>query len=414
MQSVQEASAAIMTEARPLPSVSVPLAATRGRFLAQDIVARHDLPGFDNSAMDGYAVRFADVAPAAGESRGVSGESRAGGPAPSALEAGTAMRIFTGAPMPAGADTVIIQENATVEAERVSFTAPPSAQGQHVRRRGKDLKRGDTALPAGRELSAGEIALLAGQGFADVPVHGRPRVAILSTGDELCDVSMAGTPGRVVNSNAYALAAQVEEAGCQPWVLPTAADRAEEITQRLREALTADVVISAGGVSVGTYDLVGDAFASANIRTVFWKVAVKPGKPLLFGMHEETPVFGLPGNPGGAMVTFEVFVRPLLRTMLGDTAPYRPSIDVRLACDLRHGHSRTELMRASLREVDGVLEGSPNRDQGSGSLPSMASVDALLVLPPGRDVLPAGTVVRAIRVARDGSAAPTFQRGDDT
>jgi len=408
MLPVHEACATIMAQARPMPGTPVALGETRQRFVSQDLLARHDLPGFDNSAMDGYAVRNSDVSDEPGRLRPVRGESRAGGPPPPPLEPGCAMRIFTGAPMPDDADTVIIQENATTEGDQVRFSKAPSGIGQHVRMRGRDLRAGDLALPAGRELSAGELALLAGQGYAQVPVHGRPRVAILSTGDELCDVELAGTPGRVVNSNAYALAAQVQEAGCEPWVLPTARDRADELADRLQQALTADVVISAGGVSVGTYDLVADAFTSAGVRTVFWKVAVKPGKPLLFGMHDVTPVFGLPGNPGGAMVTFEVFVRPLLRTMLGDRAPYRASVDVRLTRELRHGHGRTELMRATLREVDGVLEGAPGHDQGSGSLPSMASVDALLVLPPGRDVFAAGSVVRAILTSTQSSATPSF------
>jgi molybdopterin molybdotransferase len=260
-----------------------------------------------------------------------------------------------------------------------------------VRARGSDLRAGELALRRGQALGPGELGLLAAQGRHAVSVYRAPRVAIVSTGDELRDIGEDGEPGTLVNSNAYALAAQTREAGAEPWVLPIAGDRLEVIAERIAQALRADAVVSSGGVSVGEYDLVGDALARAGVEVRFWKVAIKPGKPIMFGMAGRVPVVGLPGNPVSAMVTFELFVKPALRRMAGHAAPYPALIQVELEHDHRHGTGRTELARASLHAVAGSLPRARlAAQQGSGSLPSMCGVDALVVLDADVAHFPAG------------------------
>jgi molybdopterin molybdotransferase len=291
------------------------------------------------------------------------------------------MRIFTGAPMPAGANAVIMQENAEIDCDRVRFTAGTKA-GAHVRHRGSDLAIGQTAIAAGTILDAGEIGMLASQGVANVNVWRRPRVAIVCTGDELRDVSQPLTPGTLHNSNGYALAAAVESTGAEAWMLPIARDDADVIAATLQDAFTADVVLCCGGVSVGDYDLVADAVAKLGVRTVFHKVAMKPGKPLLFGLRGATPFVGLPGNPVSAWVGFEVFVRPCLRKMLGHTRVHTRSIMVTLG----HAHTRStgrmELARARFEPGTNPIVAHLTAQQGSGSLPSIVGIDALVVLPP--------------------------------
>jgi molybdopterin molybdotransferase len=393
MRSIGQALREIVPHFAPLGSARVPLRQALGSVLFDDVFARVELPAFDNSAMDGYAVRHADLA--AGVPLPVVGESRAGGPPPEALRPRTAMRIFTGAPLPEGADTVVMQENATIDAGVAAFDPRPEP-GANVRMRASDLARGALALPRGHSIGPGEVGLLAAQGQHTVTVHQRPRVAILSTGDELCEVGEQ-SPFTIVNSNAYALAAQVEETGALPWILPIAKDNLDDIGDKLAQALGADVVLSAGGVSVGDYDLVARALESAGVQLRLWKVAIKPGKPLLFGTAGRVPVVGLPGNPISAMVTFEVFVKPGLRRMLGHVTPYPGLVQVELEREHRHGVGRTELARARLiRSDDGRLIARLHALQGSGSLPSMCGIDALVVLDSGVEHYASGARVRAL------------------
>lgn len=412
MKTIAEALAEMLPAFAPVGATRLPLADALGLFLAEPLVARRDLPPFDNSAMDGYAVRSADLAGAregAPVAVPVSGESRAGSPPPSEpLAPGSALRIFTGAPMPPGADAVVMQEDTERDGDVVRIRVAPRPR-DHVRHRGEDLREGAAMLAAGTRVGPGEIGLLASQGHATVSVFRRPRVAIVSTGDELRDVSDPADPGTIVNSNAYALAALVREAGCEPWVLPTAPDDLDTITERLREALRADVVLSSGGVSVGTYDLVHDAFVRAGITAEFWKVRIKPGKPLTFGRAGEVPVVGLPGNPVSAMVTFEVFVRPGLRKMLGDPAPHPATLAVELEAPHRRKAGRPELARAILRRDGARLLARMHPLQGSGSLPSMVGVDALVLLPEDRETFEAGEHLVALPLRdRIGSAASPF------
>jgi molybdopterin molybdotransferase len=378
MKSIGEAMREIAGCFEPTGVARQPIVAAVGSALAEDLIAGADLPAFDNSAMDGYALRHADLALQA--ALRVHGESRAGGAWPPALPPGCAMRIFTGAPLPAGADTVAMQENAVRSGDEVRFDPVPHLRA-NVRARGSDLRAGAVALVRGQRLGPGEIALLAAQGQHAASVYRTPRVAIVSTGDELREIGEDRDPGTLVNSNAYALAALVHEAGAEPWVLPIAGDREQDVAARLRQALRADVVISTGGVSVGEYDVVGKALAHAGVDLRFWKVAVKPGKPVMFGMAGRVPVVALPGNPVSAMVTFELFVKPGLRRMAGHTAPYPALLRVELEHDHTHTTGRLELARASLRAgADGRLFARVHTHQSSGSLPSMCGADALLVL----------------------------------
>jgi molybdopterin molybdotransferase len=403
MKSIGEALREIVPCFAPVGVVRRNLLDAAGFVLAEDVRARTDLPEFDNSAMDGYAVRSTEAG--AGATLPVSGESRAGGPPPAALAAGSAMRIFTGAPMPSGADTVVIQENTHAADGRVTIDVAPKP-GANVRRRASDIAAGDLALARGSVLGAGEIGLLAAQGRPSVSVYRAPRVAIVSTGDELRDIGDDAAPGTIVNSNAYALAAAVRTLGCEAWMLPAAPDDAAAIAATLAQALRADVVLSAGGVSVGDYDVVGAALERAGVTLRLWKVAIKPGKPLLFGMAGAVPVLGLPGNPVSALVTFEVFVRPGLRRMLGHAAPYPALIDVELEHDHRHGTGRLELARATLRRDEaGRWLARTHTMQGSGSLPSMCGVDALLVLDGGIETFARGTRLRALPL-REAGAQP--------
>jgi molybdopterin molybdotransferase len=411
MRPIGEALGEILPAFAPLARERSPLLEARGLFVAEDVRARFDLPPFDNSAMDGYAVRHQDVQGASAETPvtlPVAGESRAGGDLPGEHQPGTAMRIFTGAPLPPGADAVVMQEDTQRDGEQVSLQIAPTAW-RHVRRLASDMQAGQVVLRAGDRLGPGELGLLASQNHASVTVWRRPRVALLSTGDELRDASDPPRPGSIVNSNAYALAAQVHEAGGVPWILPIAPDAPEPILAAVREGLQADVLVSIGGVSVGDYDLVNAAFAAAGVEQRFWKIAMKPGKPVSFGLAGGVPVLGLPGNPVSAMVTFEVFVRPGLRRMLGDPRPHRSRTEVRLAHDHRHKTGRTELARATLSRGPLGLNADLRRAQGSGSLPSMVGVDAFVILPADQADFAAGDSLSAILLAgHPGASEPPF------
>jgi molybdopterin molybdotransferase len=398
VREVEAAQAEILDAFASIGEERVALLVALGRFTSQALVARNDSPPFDNSAMDGYALRASDTqgaTPVAPAVLAVRGESRAGGEMPSALVEQAAMRIFTGAPMPVGADAVVLQEDTAREGERVQVHEPARA-GANVRKRGSDLRGGALAVDRHVAIGAGEIALLASQDFASVPVFRRPRVAILATGDELRDIGEPARAGTIVNSNAYALAAQTLEAGAEPWVLPTVGDRVEEARAAIRAGVRADVLVISGGVSVGEYDVVRAALAAEGIELAFWKIRMKPGKPVAFARAGAVPVLGLPGNPVSAWVTFELFVRPGLRKMLGDPRPDRARVRVRLAAPLARTPGRTEFARARLRRTDTGLVAELALRQGSGSLPSLVGVDALVVIPADAERLAEGSELDAL------------------
>ncbi len=363
-----------------------------GRILHSDVFARRTLPPWDNSAMDGFAVRSAEL-PA---TLPVAGSVVAGDPPGVVLEPGTTLRIMTGAPLPSGADAVVMREEVDDQQSSADFLNRPEP-GAHIRRAGDDIRAGDRLLAAGVALGPGEIAAVAGQGQAEVEVSHRPRVAILSTGDELVPIGTEPGPGQIVASSACALAAQVREAGGHPIDLGIAADRREHLIALLRQGTEADVLITTGGVSVGDFDLVKDTLAEVGVTVAFWRVAIKPGKPLVFGHTADgNPMFGLPGNPVSTMVGFELFVRPTLLAMQGASRIHRPRAEVVLAEPYPKRPGRVHFVRATLRQAGGGLEAIPLRHQGSGMLSSMVGVDALVEVPRDLGDVAAGTRLPAL------------------
>ncbi len=372
----------------------VSLAEALGRVLARPLLATVDQPAADTSAMDGWAVRFGS----ADERWGVApGESRAGGPPPAPLEPGMALRIFTGAVLPEGADTVVLQEDTARDGDAVHFTDPPQL-GRHVRARASDVAVGDRLLDVGQTIHPGAIALLASQGRARVSVVRRPRVAIIPTGDELKAPGEANAPGAIVDSNGPMLEALVREAGALPDRRPAVGDDLEALSVAFRAALAeADLLLTTGGVSVGDHDHVKAALERAGVSLAVWKVAVKPGKPVAFGRDEAgTPVLGLPGNPVSALATFTVFAGPAIRRLLGDPRPSPPRLRARLDAPLRHRPGRTELSRASLRREGSDWVVTPHPNQGSGAVIAIGQSNALVVIPASSTGLDVGASVEVL------------------
>lgn len=397
MLALAEAQARILADVAPLAAERVPLDDAVSRVLAVDVRSTIDLPPFDHSAMDGYAVVAADGV----EERPVVAESRAGGPLPGALARGFAARIFTGAPMPDGADAVVMQEDATRAGDRVSFAKAPRL-GQHVRRRGEDLALGALAIPAGTRLRATHLPLLAALEIVRPTVFRSPVVGVLATGDELREPGAPPRPGSIVETNGPAIAALVREAGGVPRLFPIVRDDPAALREALRGALAGiDVLLTIGGVSVGDHDHVRPALEAEGVVLDFWKVAIKPGKPLAFGRRGGVTVLGLPGNPVSAMVTFLLFGAPLLRALAGDRAPLPPLRRVRLGRAIVHAPGRTELMRARLTREGDAIVAHPVASQASGSVPSMASADALLVIPAEATELAAGVEIDALALGAD-------------
>ena len=399
MLSVDEAQARVLAQIPRLPAERVALGEAAGRVLATTIVAGRALPPFDNSAMDGYAVRAADLSPTGVTRLRRVGESRAGSREPAPVAEGEAARILTGAPMPPGADTVVMQENVSLEGDAVIVHQAPRA-GAHVRFVGEDVEAGATTLEAGAELGPGEIGLLAALGVAFVEVIGRPRVGILATGDELREVDEPLENGQIVTSNSYALAAQVAAAGGIPVPLGIARDDEADIAARVRRGLRTDLVLTSGGVSVGDYDLVRKVLESLGWKSDFWKVRMRPGKPIAFGQLGDVPVLGLPGNPASSMVCFELFARPAIRAMAGHPRPYRTLATGRLVTAYAKDDDRTHFVRCGASDQRGELFLQPLGKQGSGMLSSMVGVAALAIVDGGAQEVPAGGAVPAMILDR--------------
>lgn len=401
MLSVEQALAAILVHAKTLGTETVALADALGRTLAADVFAREDAPPFANSAVDGYAVRAADMAKAGADSPvilPISVEIHAGEMPTQALKIGTAARIMTGAPVPDGADAMVMQEDTRLEASGIAiFEAAKS--GQHVRPAGEMWQIGDRILEARTPIRASEIGLLAALGQANVSVYRLPRVAVLSTGDELVDASSSELPpGKLRDSNSPMLAALVREAGC---VLHSAArvpDNLEQTEAVLRELADpetgADVIITAGGVSVGDRDFIKPALE--NLGTLeLWRVAMKPGKPIAYGRIGTTQFFGLPGNPVSAYVTFELFARPMLGAMSGRRLDSlsRPTVRATLTEAVSHAPGRREYVRA-VTESNGLnFITRPAGAQGSGILRSVTLSNSLLIVPEDAGNLAVGATV---------------------
>jgi molybdopterin molybdotransferase len=396
LESVVAAQLRLLHSLTPLEPEVVELDSALDRVLAETLEAAVDLPGFDNSAMDGYAVRAVDIVAArvgAPVSLAVVGESRAGA-APSELTPGVAMRIMTGAPMPAGADTVVRQED-TQRRDGQVLVEVAAAGGTFVRRRGEDLTSGQEVLEAGRMLTPIEIGVAAALGRDHVLVRRRPRVGVLATGDEL--VAAGGSLGAagVVDSNSPMLIAAVREAGGDPTFLGIAADTPDAV-RRLLNVDGYDIIVSSAGVSVGDHDHVRDVVAELGEVTT-WRIAMRPGKPMLIGRVGRTLFLGLPGNPVSASVTFELFVRPAIRRLQGATDPMRRRMSVRLGETMQKPVGLETYARAVLRRVDGALPvATSSGAQGSHMLRSLAAADCLLILPAEAAEVAEGTSVEAI------------------
>jgi molybdopterin molybdotransferase len=394
-----EAVRLVLENTRRLTAENVPLLEARGLALAEDVRARFDSPPFDNSAVDGYAVRSAD-AEAGGVFRVVD-EAPAGRPASKSVGEGEAIKIFTGGVIPEGADAVVMVENTTGWGEEFELKKAAST-GQNVRRSGEDVRGGDVILKVGTEVGPPEIALAATQGYGRLPIFRRPKVVILSTGTELVEPGARDLePGEIYDSNSFAMISQAREIGAEARRISAASDDASVIRDAVREAFeTADVVVTSGGVSVGEKDLVKGTMLELGVEQVFWGVKFKPGKPLFFGVRDDVRFFGLPGNPVSAMVCFELFVRPALMRMMGRKDRRRPHIEVYFEEDVKNRFGRMHAMRVSLTRTErGWLARSVGA-QGSGLVSSLTRADALALIGPESEGARAGEPVEAI-VLRD-------------
>ncbi len=408
MISVTDALATILEATPVLDAERVALLDAAGRVAAEAVASTRWVPAADNSAMDGIAVRGADVAQAPARLRLI-GSAPAGSLLGGRVEAGTAAKIFTGSVIPDGADTVVRVEDIE-EADGAVVVKVAVKPGSNVRLRGEDVVPGTVVVAPGTVLGPADLGVLASLGRATTTVRRRARVAIVSTGAELVEIDETPGPAQVVNSNAYGLAAAVRAAGADAIGLPIVRDRFEDIRARFEEAAQADVVLSTGGVSVGEFDFVRDALDALGVERRFWKVAQKPGKPLTFGTLGRRLFFGLPGNPVSALVCFAVYVRPALRKLAGHAAIHHPVVSARLVAPVRKAANLTEFVRVHLARADGGWTASAFAAQGSGVLTSLAGGAGLLVGPADASVLDAGAVYPVI-VLDDttlATAAPAF------
>ena len=402
MLTVPEASARILEHITPLAVERIPLLDSLGRVLAEPVRAPMMLPAWDNSAMDGYAVRGADIDAASVDSPvtlRVVETVAAGRFATRPVSAGYATRIMTGAPIPEGADTVIRVEDTDGGIETVLIRNARDAR-RNVRPRGEDFNEGDALLDVGTPLAAAQLGILASIGRSTVDVYRRPRVAIMGSGDELVDVDqfhevLAGK--KIISSNGYTLHALIRDAGGEPVNLGVAADDPASLREHLGRATGCDLLITSAGVSVGEFDYTRDVIEALGAEMKFWRVRMRPGAPLGFGLVQGMPWIGLPGNPVSTMVTFELFVRPVIRRMLGHTRLFRRPIPVVLEEKVTIGAKLTHFLRAIVTTAEnGTATVRLTGPQGSGILTSMARANALLIVPEETPVVDAGSTLHAL------------------
>ncbi len=399
MLSVEEALTRFLSHFKPLEAERVPILEALGRVLVEDVVAEMDIPPLSNSAMDGYAVRCEDTEgarPDAPRRLRVVANLAAGYVLEEPIQPGTAVRIMTGAPVPPGTGAVIPFEEVERDGEEI-LVFKPYARNKNVRAAGEDVKAGQVVLTRGTVLRPQEIGMLAALGHTHVAVHRRPRVAILSTGDEVIDVADPWQPGKIRDANSYSNAAQVLKYGGVPIRLGIARDHIDDLTAKIRSGLEqgADLFLTSGGVSVGDFDVVKEVLAAEG-EISFWRVRMKPGKPLAFGTIRGVPLLGLPGNPVSAMISFELFARPAILTMLGKTKLAKPTIDAILVDEIKRKDDRRHYLRVTLEERDGTLYAHLTGDQGSGILLSMVKADGLAIIPEDVNRLPAGSPVKVL------------------
>jgi len=404
MLSVSDARTRILATFTPVETVTLPIDDLAGRVLAVDVNATTDFPPFDNSSVDGFAVKISDAAAATSDSPrtlNVIDDIRAGTYSTTPIRPGQCARIMTGAPLPPGAEAVVMVEDTDFKVRFSESIAPKTVTvfqsvrpGKNVRQRGDDLHEGDKVMFSGRRLGAQEIGLLAMLGFPEMLVYRRPRVALLSSGDELLPVEAELTPGKIHDANSYMLAALLESSGVELIRLGVASDTEADVRSRLERAVQekADLIISSAGVSMGAFDYI-KAVVESDGGLDFWKVNMRPGKPLAFGKFHGIPFFGLPGNPVSAFVGFEVFVRPALEKLSGQAFHPRPTQTARLAEPVE-SDGRETYLRVIVNEENGQLTARLTGHQGSGNLLSLVQANALLILPSGVKSLPASSEVQ--------------------
>jgi molybdopterin molybdotransferase len=397
MISVTEARTRILEELAATPAEIIPLMEGAGRVSAAPVVARLSHPPADVSAMDGYAVRSEDAAP--GARLTLIGAAPAGHPFAGKVGTGEAVRLFTGSVVPEGADSILIQENAKLS-DGLVMVNEPTAPGRHIRPLGQDFRAGETLIPVGQRLNPRSIGLAAAGGHAWLTVHRRPRIVILSTGDEIVLPGEPVPPGGVVSSNGPALAALVRVAGGEPVLLPTAADDIAAIAAAADAARGAEMLLTTGGASVGDHDLVQAALAGRGMVLDFWRIAMRPGKPLMHGRLGDVPMLGLPGNPVSAIVCAILFLLPAIAKLSGLPGDPPVAETVRLGAKLPANDIREDYIRASLlTQVDGLWVAEPYAKQDSGMISRLAAADALIIRPPFAPACAVGETVLAIRLA---------------
>ena len=400
---VNEAQKIILEKLQPLEPEKIPLLNAVGAVLQEDIYAKRDNPPADNSAMDGYALHFEDIASLDQKnppSLKVVEDIPAGQKPSKSIHTGEASRIMTGALVPDGADTVVMVED-TEKKNGSVLILKPQKKGSHVRKQGEDFNKGALLLSKGNLVTSSNIPIIATAGCAKLSVNRRPVVAILSTGDELVDLDAKAEDHQIINSNTYLLASQVLESGAQPMVLGIVRDRKDDIKEKLKSADKADIIITSGGVSVGDYDFVKDAIQDLGSEIVFWKIAMKPGKPLTFSMLNKRPLFGLPGNPVSSFVSFEQFVRPTILKMSGHTDLFRKTIRATLTEDIKKKNDgRRHFLRSTLTYQNGNYVVTVLSGQGSNMLASLASANSLLIIPESETELKSGQQVE-VQVLRN-------------
>jgi len=402
MISTDDALRIVLESVAPLGVERVPLLDALGRVLAEEILSSRDIPGFDNSAMDGYAVRAADIATAseAHPVRLTVVETVPAGRMPEhQVGPGQCARTMTGAPIAPGADAIVQVERTRGDGSTVEILAP-AEPAAFVRPRGEDLRAGESVMSPGKMLSPADLGMLASLSRSMVAVYRRPRVAIVATGDELIDIDQQPTGAQVVNSSAYALSGAIREAGGEAIILRVARDTKSEVRERLEEAMAFDVVLSTGGVSVGQFDFVKGVLDELGMRTLFHGVAQKPGRPLKFGLIDAHPVFGLPGNPVSTLVCFYLYAGPALRRMAGRAAREigLARVAARCAADVKLANNLTEFVRVRLERIGGEYLAVPTGNQGSGILSSLSRADGLLIGPAAVPMLRKGDQATVLRL----------------
>ncbi len=388
--SFEDARKLILDHVTPLGTERVSLLDAVGRAIAEPVFASGDMPRFDNSAMDGFAVRAADCRP--GVALRISGYIPAGGRAEPPVEPGCAVKIMTGAPVPPGCDAVVPFEETEEHPDQVTILGAVKVR-DHIRYRGEDLSAGQRVIEPGAAIRPPEVNMLASFGQAEVAVYRRPKVAILSTGDELVEIGEAMGAEAIVNSNSWSLAAAVKELGAEPVMIGIARDNAESLREKLTAGLEYDVLITSAGVSAGDRDFVREILVELEVEQIFWKVDIKPGRPTAFARRGETLVFSLPGNPVSTMITFEEFVRPALLKMMGHHQVLKPLIKATLKEPVKKKSGRVQFMRVSVVTENGALCIASSGDQNTGILRTMIRANGIAVLPADRDRFEAGEEV---------------------